>query len=173
MIYLATAIGLVGGVGLLIPNFMINGAVETANRAVGLDLHLSYLRAVIVAHDGGQLDSYLKTLDSSRSTAIPLTVLFGAFVGASWGAFMAVDWAFATDLIPISEAGRFMGLSNLATAGCQALGAFVGGFIVDSFLGYTGLFIVLILYYVGSVLILTGVRETRGRPEPTVVALPG
>ena len=172
MIYLATAIGLVGGVGLLIPNFMINGAVETANRAVGLDSHLSYLRAVILAHDTSHLDSYLTTLDNTRSTAIPLIILFGAFIGASWGAFMAVDWAFATDLIPLSEAGRFMGLSNLATAGCQAFGAFVGGFIVDSFLGYTGLFVVLILYYVGSVVILTGVRETRGRPEPKAVPLP-
>ena len=76
---------------------------------------------------------------------------------------MAVDWAFATDLIPLNEAGRFMGLSNLATAGCQAFAAFIGGFIVDSSLGFVGFFIVVSLYFVVSAIVLTRVRETRGR----------
>ncbi len=152
MIYLATAIGFVGALGLLIPNFMMTGATETARGLVGDAARQAYL-------------------DTVRPTAIILTTLFGACVGASWGAFMSVDWAYATDLIPQNEAGRFMGLSNLATAGCQAFGAFVGGFIVDSALGFTGLFVAVALYYVISAVILTSVRETRGRTRQ--VALTG
>jgi MFS-type transporter involved in bile tolerance (Atg22 family) len=102
-------------------------------------------------------------LDTVRPLATTLVVVFGLFIGTSWGSFMAVDWAFATDLIPLNEAGRFMGLSNLATAGCQAFGAFVGGFVADSALGYQGIFTLVVIYYLLSMVILTRVRETRGK----------
>ncbi len=62
-----------------------------------------------------------------------------------------------------------MGLSNLATAGCQAFAAFVGGFLVESALGYPGLFVLVAIYYFVSALVLLKVRETRGRaasPKP-------
>ena len=61
-----------------------------------------------------------------------------------------------------------MGLSNLATAGCQAFGAFVGGFVADSVLGYNGLFVLIGIYYITSAVILTRVRETRGRARQQV-----
>ncbi len=144
MIFLATAIGFVGGIGLLVPGFILNSAVETARSLNGFEAQQNYL-------------------DPVRSTALLLVIGFGALIGTSWGAFMSVDWAYATDLIPADEAGRFMGLSNLATAGCQAFGAFVGGFVVDSFLGYNGLFVLIGLYYILSACLLTRVRETRGR----------
>ncbi len=146
MLYLATAIGLVGGLGMLIPNFMIASATDSALALNGFEARQNYL-------------------DTARPTVIGLVIFFGAFIGTSWGAFMSVDWAYATDLIPLREAGRFMGLSNLATAGCQAFGAFVGGFIVDSILGYTGLFFVVALYYILSAGLLSRVRETRGKTQ--------
>lgn len=153
MIYIATGIGLVGALGLLIPAFWVNSAVETARTLSGFQAQQNYL-------------------DSMRGSAISLVILFGACIGSSWGAFLSVDWAYATDLIPADEAGRFMGLSNLATAGCQAFGAFVGGFVVDSALGYTGLFVLIGLYYLTSATLLTRVRETRGRArQPAKVAL--
>ena len=93
------------------------------------------------------LDAQEAYLNTTRPSAILLTVIFGAMIGISWGGFLGVDWAFATDLIPLSEAGRFMGLSNLATAGCQAFAAFVGGFVVDSALGFPGLFALVGIYY--------------------------
>ncbi len=151
MIFIATAIGFVGAIGLLIPAFLLNAAVETARTLNGFEAQQSYL-------------------DPVRGTALLLVILFGAFIGSSWGAFMSVDWAYATDLIPADEAGRFMGLSNLATAGCQAFGAFVGGFVADSVLGYNGLFVLIGLYYICSATLLTRVRETRGRARPQAVA---
>jgi MFS-type transporter involved in bile tolerance (Atg22 family) len=104
-------------------------------------------------------------MDTVRTTATVLSIVFGIFVGSSWGAFLSVDWAFATDLIPLSEAGRFMGLSNLATAGCQAIAAFIGGFIVDSALGFTGLFLTVALYYILSAGLLTRVQEKRSKDK--------
>ena len=173
-LYIATAIGLIGGVGLIVPSFIIDAAVSNANAANGLASDLPYLKAVLAVNDHGQLTNYLSLLQDTRGLAFPLIAIFGAFIGFSWGAFVAVDWAFATTLIPANQAGRFMGLSNLATAGCQAFGAFVGGFIVDSALGYTGLFVMLCLYYVISVLVLLKVRENRREVQTgTAVAQPG
>ncbi|NWJ48325.1 MAG: MFS transporter [Chloroflexi bacterium] len=144
VIYLASVFGLIGGLGLFIPRIMMANAVQESLKLSGFVEQQAYL-------------------DTVRPGATILVIVFGAFIGTSWGSFMSVDWAFATDLIPLSEAGRFMGLSNLATAGCQAFGAFVGGFIVDSSLGYSGLFVAIALYYLISITILTRVRETRGR----------
>jgi MFS family permease len=154
MIFLATAIGFVGGIGLLIPNFILSSGVETARTLNGFEAQQNYL-------------------DPIRSTALLLVIFFGALIGSSWGAFMSVDWAYATDLIPMDEAGRFMGLSNLATAGCQAFGAFVGGFVADSALGYTGLFVLIGIYYILSAGLLTRVRETRGRLRQPVTTVAG
>jgi MFS family permease len=143
VIYLAMGLGIAGGLLLLIPYFIMSGAVTEVK-----NLEAAAQQA---------------KLNEIRPLANGLVIAFGAFIGFSWGTFMAVDWAFATDLIPLSEAGRFMGLSNLATAGCQAFAAFIGGFVVDSVLGYSGLFVLVALYYIISAAILIRVRETRGR----------
>jgi MFS family permease len=37
-------------------------------------------------------------------------------VGMSAGTFLAVDWALMTDIIPKASSGRYMGISNVATA---------------------------------------------------------
>jgi MFS family permease len=151
-IYLAMLVGLIGGLALLIPHFIIANAADTARTLNGFEAQQNYM-------------------DGVRPLAIGLMVVFGSLIGASWGAFMAVDWAFATDLIPLREAGRFMGLSNLATAGCQAFAAFVGGFIVDSPLGFTGLLITLGIYYGLSAGLLTRVREQRGKAKKATTIL--
>jgi MFS family permease len=51
-------------------------------------------------------------------------------VGA--GAFLAVDWALMTDIIPKASSGRFMGMSNVATASAGAFALIIGGPIVDA-----------------------------------------
>src|SRR5207237_9658365 len=47
-------------------------------------------------------------------------VLYAVFVAFCFGAFVSVDWAFMADLAPKHRAGKFLGFSNLATAGAQA-----------------------------------------------------
>lgn len=66
-------------------------------------------------------------------TASSLTqvVLYAVFVALCFGAFVSVDWAFMADLAPRRRAGKFLGFSNLATAGAQAAAPAFLGPIVD------------------------------------------
>ncbi|MHB8325261.1 MAG: hypothetical protein ACYDEA_08405 [Candidatus Dormibacteria bacterium] len=52
-------------------------------------------------------------------------------VGAAFGVLLSVDWALVTDLVPPAEAGRYMGISKLATAGSGILATAVGGPLLD------------------------------------------
>ena len=47
------------------------------------------------------------------------------------GAFLAVDWALMTDIIPKAASGRYMGMSNVATASAGAFALIIGGPLVD------------------------------------------
>lgn len=59
-----------------------------------------------------------------------LTVLALVPVGISAGAFLAVDWALMTDIIPKATSGRYMGISNVATAISGPLGYGIGGLAI-------------------------------------------
>ena len=48
------------------------------------------------------------------------------------GSFLAVDWALMTDIIPKASAGRYMGISNVATATNGVAAAFIGGLVIDA-----------------------------------------
>jgi MFS family permease len=69
---------------------------------------------------------------------VPLALLGGLLFGASAGMFLAVDWALMTDIIPKASAGRYMGLSNVATASAGVLAIAVGGSLMDFVGGPTG-----------------------------------
>ena len=59
-------------------------------------------------------------------------MIFGTIIGAATGIFLSVNWALATDLIPKGEAGKYLGFSNLATAGAGAASR-LGGPLIDLF----------------------------------------
>jgi MFS family permease len=103
-------------------------------------------------------------------------------VGFAAGAFLSVDWAFMIDVIPHEEAGRFLGFSNIATAGSGVIAGFIGGFLIDYFnarghiFGQPGgdpaTFMVYIVSFVIGGLIIFKVGETRGRRGTRPPALP-
>jgi MFS family permease len=82
------------------------------------------------------------------TAATPTAVLiFGSIVGAGIGLFITANWALANDLAPAGEAGKFLGLTNLATAGASAASRLAGPGIdalnawqPGAFLGYAALF---------------------------------
>jgi len=85
----------------------------------------------------------------------------GAILGISFGAFMSTNWALATDLVAKGEEARYLGLTNLATAGGSALTLFIIGPTIDFFngyspgLGYQVMFLVcFICLVIGSLLVL-------------------
>ena len=69
---------------------------------------------------------------SSRSPRPSRWRLVGAALfGAANGSFLAVDWALMTDIIPRVSAGRYMGLSNVATGSAAPLSIAIGGLVLD------------------------------------------
>lgn len=112
-------------------------------------------------------------------TSVWQLVIVGGLVGASAGMFMSVNWAWAADLAPQEEAGRYLGLSNLATAGASAFSRLLAGPIIDggnalrAGVGYDLLFLLLALAMSIGALLLAGVPETRPLPsQPVVEAIP-
>ncbi len=60
----------------------------------------------------------------------------GGVIGLGVGVFMTGNWALGTDLAPAEEAGRYLGISNLAGAGAGMIGKGIGGPIADYLNGY-------------------------------------
>ncbi|MGC8780705.1 MAG: MFS transporter [Anaerolineae bacterium] len=74
--------------------------------------------------------------------------MYGAVVGAGMGLFLTANWAQANRLAPPAEAGKYLGLTNLATAGAGALARLEGPAIdalnhlrPGAWWGYTALFL--------------------------------
>ena len=101
------------------------------------------------------------------TAATPTAVLvFGSIVGAGIGLFITANWALANDLAPAGEAGKFLGLTNLATAGASAASRLAGPGIdalnawqPGAFLGYAALF------SVGAALALLSLIALRRVPD--------
>src|SRR5438105_201066 len=53
-----------------------------------------------------------------------------ALMGIGTGSFLAVDWALMTDIIPKASSGRYMGISNVATASAGVLAVAFGGAVI-------------------------------------------
>ncbi len=93
----------------------------------------------------------------------------GSIIGAATGVFFTTNWALGTDVVPREEAGRYLGISNLAGAGAGAVGAHIGGPIADYFtvhvpqlpgLGYLLIFAIYGALFLLSALALTQVQDT-------------
>lgn len=96
----------------------------------------------------------------------------GLFIGVAAGMFYTANWALGTKLVPQAEAGRYLGISNLAGAGAGAVGAYIGGPIADYFtarfpeipgVGYVLLFAMYGVLFLASVVVLMRVREPARR----------
>ena len=92
----------------------------------------------------------------------------GSLLGISAGAFLSANWALATDLVPPGEEARYLGLTNVATAGAGALARLIGP-VIDFFnarqpgLGYSTMLVACVFYFVlGSAAVLM-VREKARR----------
>ena len=79
------------------------------------------------------------------------------FIGAGVGLFYPANWALGTDIVPGEQAGRYLGISNLAGAGAGAVGAYIGGPIADN-QGYVLLFAIFGALFLASSLALLGAR---------------
>ena len=106
-----------------------------------------------------------ETLENAKKRIIDV---IGCLIGGATGLFFTANWALGTSLVPKEEAGRYLGISNLAGAGAGAVGAYIGGPIADFFtthvpgvpgLGYVLLFAIYGTLFFLSVVALTQVRQ--------------
>jgi Na+/melibiose symporter-like transporter len=87
----------------------------------------------------------------------------GALLGISTGAFMSSNWALATDLVPKGEEARYLGLTNMATAGGAALARLIG-IAIDPLnayshgLGYQVMLGACFIYFVAGSLLLLKIK---------------
>jgi MFS family permease len=97
---------------------------------------------------------------------LTMVYISGTIIGLATGLFMTANWALGTDLVPASEAGRYLGVSNLAGAGAGIVGAGIGGLIADYLnayrpgLGYFAIFASYAVLFALSAVSLIGVRQT-------------
>ncbi len=94
------------------------------------------------------------------TTSSGMTVLYigGALVGIAIGFFYSASWALGTGLVPKSEAGRYLGIQNLAGAGAGAIGGYIGGPIGDG-VGFTILISIFGILFLISTLALLGIKD--------------
>jgi Na+/melibiose symporter-like transporter len=101
--------------------------------------------------------------------AVPAVLAFGALIGMGTGIFLSANWALATDIIPQEEAGKYLGFTNLATAGAGAAARLAGPLIdginalrPGAYLGYPALFLLASASaFLGTLLVLRIRRPAR------------
>ncbi len=121
-------------------------------------------RVLVLASGLCALGCFLLAGVSDLSTLTP----YAGVLGAGIGFYLTANWALASRLAPKQAAGKFLGLTNLATAGASALSK-LAGIPIDLannafpglYVGYTGLFIMGGACALLSLLLLARVEEKR------------
>jgi len=98
-----------------------------------------------------------------------LLIAYGSVMGVGLGIFMSTNWAMANQMSSGAEAGKLMGLTNLATAGSAAVARLEGPMIdwfnnmkPGSLMGWTVLFALSAVLMIASSLAMRKVPETAG-----------
>jgi MFS family permease len=112
----------------------------------------------------------LGTLVAIADPSLVAIYIGGCIIGAAAGLFLTANWALGTKLVAEHEAGRYLGIANLAGAGAGAVGAYIGGPIADLMtsqvpevpgLGYVLIFAVYGVMFLISTLALKQVRDPK------------
>ncbi|MCZ7569230.1 MAG: MFS transporter [Ardenticatenaceae bacterium] len=102
-----------------------------------------------------------------------LAVLLGVIFGLGYGAYTAVDWALATDVLPsMDDYAKDMGIWHIASVLPQVVATPVAGFLLDRFqligrsngqsnLGYQVIFGVAVLYFMLGTVFVKNIRGVR------------
>jgi MFS family permease len=102
------------------------------------------------------------------STGMTMLYIGGLLIGIAIGIFYSASWSMGTAMVPKAEAGRYLGIQNLAGAGAGAIGAYIGGPIGDT-AGFTVLMGIFGLLFLISTLALFGIKSPKstGEAAPT------
>ena len=92
------------------------------------------------------------------TSTLNVALIFGAIFGIGYGAFSAVDWAFAANLMPRGKEGKYMAIFHIAFTVPQVLALTIGGFLGNSF-GYRMVYWTVPIYLFIGALMIAKVRE--------------
>ena len=125
---------------------------------------VGYIKMLVIAGILGIAGSLLFLL-AHTSTHL---LIYGSLFGIGAGIFLASNWSLANNMVQGEDAGKLMGLSNLATGGGPLIAQFLGGPIdllnniwPGKFYGYTMLFVLAAFVILLSTIILVKVPEHR------------
>ncbi len=102
-----------------------------------------------------------------------LVVGLGLVFGLGFGAYNAVDWALASDVLPsMDDHAKDMGVWHVALTFPQVIATPIAGFLLDNFqaagsrsgiphLGYTVIFVLATLYFVLGTVLVSRIRKVR------------
>lgn len=104
----------------------------------------------------------------AAATDVTVALVGVALMGLGTGAYLAVDWALMTEVIPLASSGRFMGLANVANSLATPVGLVFAGITIDYFtrtgnidLGPRAGVALGIPMLIGAALVLIGVHPRR------------
>jgi MFS family permease len=90
------------------------------------------------------------------------TFVAGALLGLGYGAFLAVDQALATQVLPDPhDRGKDLGIMNIAFQVPQALAPLLGALVVDALGGFRGLFMLSAFAAIVGALVVSLVRHVK------------
>ncbi|MCS7209112.1 MAG: MFS transporter [Fimbriimonadales bacterium] len=97
---------------------------------------------------------------------LTMVYLTGALFGVAWGAYAAVDWALASNLVPVSESGRYMAIWHIAMTMPQVIAPLIAGPLGDWLnaeyglgTGWRWIFALAPIYFLASAWLLKPVQE--------------
>ena len=100
------------------------------------------------------------------ATGLPLAMAAAAVFGLGLGAFAAVDWALACNVLPEGDAAKFLGIWTISFVLPQMAAAFVGHLTVAAFIGplgpagaYRAVFASIVPFMALGILAVSRVRE--------------
>ncbi len=153
-----------GQVNLVLLVLVALGAVIAIVPASRLSDRIGRKPVIWIASGFGGTSVLIVGLAPNVWVAVAASSLFGA----AYAIFLSVDWALLTDIIPRVSAGRYMGISNVATGSAPLFAAAVGGLVLDFVTRTVGApegpraaFLVAVALYGISALLLRPVVEPR------------
>jgi MFS family permease len=133
--YLQDSIGLGSSSELLVAPLAGTVALVALASAIpggALTARWGRVRTVAASALCGSIGAALFAVAPNYYMLFPIAIPFGMALGV----FLSADWALLTDVAPLDQAGRYLGLSNTVTAGAAVLAVAISGPIADLVNGY-------------------------------------
>ncbi len=162
--YLEDALGLGSNAGLAFAPLAGTVALVALVSAIpggAMTARWGRVRTVALSAVSGTVGALLFAVAPNYLLLFPIAIPFGLALGV----FLSADWALLTDVAPLDQAGRYLGLSNTVTAGAGVLAVALGGPIADLVnqyrfgLGYRAIFLIAALEFAVGAWGVMHVRE--------------